>query len=371
MYTAWGILCTLQIVSSRYLKILWNKNLLIHAISGFVTLIIFIAGFAVALNNFSGKFVFVGHSQYSWVFVPFGFMIILGGIVANVLRLKSRWLTQMATMVRRIHKFFAVFILLFSLLVIYKGMAQYELMSGTKGVTYIFWAHLAIVILLILICEALLFSFYNKKLTLFVDKEEWKDFTAQEFHNEVHNKCKKWAILDDMIVDLQPLLMHHPGGTFLLNIHVGRDISKFFYGGYQLETKNLFGPHKHSNMAYKIVQDITVGRLIQEAPLVESEIKNSYQVNRHTKTFQFQTNQNVYKNYFSDINDIGKHFLINVKGDTAVYRHYTICSTMRPELYKALLKSVQTYQPPHNSTIEKEGHTRLNRTNSEVFAPIP
>ena len=28
--------------------------------------------------------------------------------------------------------------------------------------------------------------------------------------------------------------MFHPGGRFMINKTVGRDISKFFYGGYQL-----------------------------------------------------------------------------------------------------------------------------------------
>jgi cytochrome b involved in lipid metabolism len=41
--------------------------------------------------------------------------------------------------------------------------------------------------------------------------------------------------LDDLILDISKYQFYHPGGAFLLKYNIGRDISKFFYGGYQLE----------------------------------------------------------------------------------------------------------------------------------------
>jgi len=43
------------------------------------------------------------------------------------------------------------------------------------------------------------------------------------------------VILDEMVLDLAPFIDHHPGGKFSLVQNIGRDISKFFYGGYSLE----------------------------------------------------------------------------------------------------------------------------------------
>ena len=46
---------------------------------------------------------------------------------------------------------------------------------------------------------------------------------------------QKFVILDEMVVDIAGYMNHHPGGKFVLQQNVGRDISKFFYGGYCLE----------------------------------------------------------------------------------------------------------------------------------------
>ena len=43
------------------------------------------------------------------------------------------------------------------------------------------------------------------------------------------------VILDDMVLDVTKFQFSHPGGTFSIKQNIGRDISKFFYGGYTLE----------------------------------------------------------------------------------------------------------------------------------------
>ena len=42
-------------------------------------------------------------------------------------------------------------------------------------------------------------------------------------------------ILDDLVLDVSKFMGEHPGGLFSLEHNVGRDVSKFFYGGYSLE----------------------------------------------------------------------------------------------------------------------------------------
>ena len=56
-------------------------------------------------------------------------------------------------------------------------------------------------------------------------------------------------------------MYEHPGGTFSLSQNIGRDISKFFYGGYSLENKIKVPEHRHSNDARMIVNDLIIGRL--------------------------------------------------------------------------------------------------------------
>ena len=51
-----------------------------------------------------------------------------------------------------------------------------------------------------------------------------------------------------MVLDVSRFMDEHPGGKFSLEHNIGRDISKFFYGAYQLEN----GPTKFGgyNLAY-------------------------------------------------------------------------------------------------------------------------
>jgi cytochrome b involved in lipid metabolism len=42
-------------------------------------------------------------------------------------------------------------------------------------------------------------------------------------------------VLDDMVLDISDFINTHPGGKFSLSHNIGKDISKFFYGGYSLE----------------------------------------------------------------------------------------------------------------------------------------
>ena len=82
-------------------------------------------------------------------------------------------------------------------------------------------------------------------------------------------------ILDNLVlnVDKSPLPMveysHlHPGGKFTLAKNVGRDISKFFYGGYTLVNP---GMHKknHSNKALSIAETLVVGVLEDQIDIKE------------------------------------------------------------------------------------------------------
>ena len=62
-----------------------------------------------------------------------------------------------------------------------------------------------------------------------------------------------------MVIDIGSYMNSHPGGKFVLQQNVGRDISKFFYDGYCLEDNLGASPsrgHKHSNYARIIVNDL-------------------------------------------------------------------------------------------------------------------
>jgi cytochrome b involved in lipid metabolism len=78
-----------------------------------------------------------------------------------------------------------------------------------------------------------------------------KTMTVEEFNKNVAEKGKMLVILDDLVIDVADYMENHPGGRFLLAHNIGRDVSKFFYGGYSLDGNLINKPkrHTHSNMA--------------------------------------------------------------------------------------------------------------------------
>lgn len=87
------------------------------------------------------------------------------------------------------------------------------------------------------------------------------------------------VLLDDMVLDMGDYMANHPGGKFAMEANIGRDVSKFFYGGYSLENINKVKPHKHSNAARKLVDKYAIGYLEKRAPIQKMKIKDASQAN--------------------------------------------------------------------------------------------
>ena len=175
-----------------------------------------------------------------------------------------------------------------------------------------------------------------------------------------------------MILDVTKFLDNHPGGKFSLSHNIGRDVSKFFYGGYSLENQQGYKVenHVHSNDARKVVNTLIIGKLERDASYrVMSTTPSQQWVDANksgtTKTIKFVTETGDNQSYqpvgdmmmcsLLDTRNIGKHYL--VKSTTHRYtrggpspdgefedrkggikRHYTEAFCMREEVYQSLLK---------------------------------
>lgn len=103
--------------------------------------------------------------------------------------------------------------------------------------------------------------------------------------------------MDDLVLDITAFKANHPGGRFVLTHNIGRDISKFFYGGYSLEGNLGRKPAEgfaHSYFAKLIVNEIAIARYhagkepVDRVPcrIVEELTAN---VNSTTKTVVFES----------------------------------------------------------------------------------
>ena len=65
-----------------------------------------------------------------------------------------------------------------------------------------------------------------------------EEFTPESFEHAVFFDKRRLMILDNLVLDLGSHLtgyaIFHPGGKFILEQNIGRDISKFFFGGYSM-----------------------------------------------------------------------------------------------------------------------------------------
>ena len=88
--------------------------------------------------------------------------------------------------------------------------------------------------------------------------------TVEQFEKRV-GSGEKLVLLDDKVLDVGKFMWNHPGGTFLIQHNIGRDISKFFYGGYHLENGPGLKPYTHSNDARKAVNSLIIATLEEKA----------------------------------------------------------------------------------------------------------
>ena len=164
-----------------------------------------------------------------------------------------------------------------------------------------------------------------------------------------------------MVLDVRKFRSEHPGGQFLIDFHIGRDVSKFFYGGYVLENQSGMTPYTHSNVARAIVNSMIIGKLNEPSETLEGHISHSYNINSTTKVFTFTImgDARYQAPASTNVDTIGKHYLIRSLADPKVRRHYTVSQCMKQETYQEYLSLIKQF---------RDGSRGSFRFNEQVLA---
>ena len=98
-------------------------------------------------------------------------------------------------------------------------------------------------------------------------------------------------ILDNQVLDVALFPGQHPGGKFVFTKNYGRDISKFFYGGYKLVQIPTEISYTHSAVATIQAGQMAVGHIEgqHDCRPVSMRISERIKVNKNTSTFRFVT----------------------------------------------------------------------------------
>jgi stearoyl-CoA desaturase (delta-9 desaturase) len=89
-------------------------------------------------------------------------------------------------------------------------------------------------VLVIIIGECIHRKNLRTPVALKTAKDIVPSLTLKEFNIEIENGSNL-VILDNLVLDITDFINEHPGGRFVLKHNIGKDISKFFFGGYCLE----------------------------------------------------------------------------------------------------------------------------------------
>jgi len=167
-----------------------------------------------------------------------------------------------AMRVGKIHKFFGYAILLISNVACLTGVYVYtsQKLQNDKA-TPILIITLPLFALLVLICEINLRAVNAIKALKFESKKTLPTYTMEQIDAMIAAK-REIVIIDNLVLDVHEYDGIHPGGKFVFQNNIGRDISKFFYGGYvMVNGPGAEKPHQHSYNALKIAKDMVIGVL--------------------------------------------------------------------------------------------------------------
>jgi len=129
MWGAWALIGLLQIYTNRYYRHMWKWSKLAHGILGFIAGALMItAGFiAIKTGGWTINSSSSVHAKAGFSTFILGVVLMLGGITANIIRLKVNlpWKTKKALFVGKVHKWFCRFIVLVSQFVIGSGAINF------------------------------------------------------------------------------------------------------------------------------------------------------------------------------------------------------------------------------------------------------
>jgi len=145
----------------------------------------------------------------------------------------------------------------------------------------------------------------------------------------------KWVQIGNNVYDLSNWV--HPGGNFIIEACLGREVGRYLYGNYALEGTTI-KPHKHSNLALSQMQKFYIGEVTSsESILVRKNTKDQTQAtNSHTwkivsvkpvsntvSKIHFTSEDFNVKTFGSSLSFLGRHFKVSFNQENAIARQYT------------------------------------------------
>ena len=245
MWSAWFVVGLLLLVTKRYAKKTWFLSHMLHSILGTFTLIVTIV-FSLKVSHFNpfGDM----HNALGTICVVATAIGALAGYVTAGMQAfyneKEPWTKKdKALFVAKIHRWSGYVMLFIGNAAIMTGVGHYygDKLKGDERKVLGFFSCIVFVILV-----AIFEGIYRIRNNYSMGHIETPDIakaagkvsiiTPEQLDKQV-KAGKSLVVLDNLVLDLKGYEKVHPGGKFNLRHNLGRDVSKFFFGGYQLVNK--------------------------------------------------------------------------------------------------------------------------------------
>jgi len=242
------------------------------------------------------------------------------------------WITKRVIAIKNVHRAFGYILLLTSqAAIVLDGSAFKSFNQQTKCLNLalvLTCVNVGVIVLAIIGCEI---NLRRLKKTDTPFEAPSNSITREEFEERVA-EGEKLVILDNLVIDGADFMGEHPGGKFLLEHCIGKDVSKYFHGGYVLEHSSGITPVTHSNVARIIANGLAV-----------ATFNDQYRINQSTSAFALMPREKDCLYYLpasTDYEAFGKHFLISSLSNLRVRRHYTLCQSLREDTYNKYLQAI-------------------------------
>ena len=268
LWSSWFFCGLLLLVTKRYAKKPWVIFHFLHAALGYFVLIVTIVfSFKLARFEFADFHNILGLMTM--------FLTILGSLsgtlAASIMRFYNGdkpWSQQEKVQrIAKIHRWAGYLMLFVGNVCSMTGIVHYFgdfLQEDSKRP--LGFVSLITFVIFVILCEVTYrirnrYAMGHIKTPVIIDDGgKAKSYSASEIDTLV-KEGKQLVVFDNLVLDLNGYERIHPGGKFNLIHNLGRDVSKFFFGGYNLVNGENKRPHHHSQPALDIVKTLVVGVL--------------------------------------------------------------------------------------------------------------
>ena len=173
---------------------------------------------------------------------------------------------ERVTTIARIHRITGYIMLIFGNILVSGGITTYCYNIGVNAKSWFGFVSLVTWILATVIMERAYRTKHTNTYHFDKLRVNWEkpmaQYTPEKLEYEVEIGTPL-VVFDQFVLNCSWFEKIHPGGRFTLQKNYGRDISKFYYGGYVLVNGKGIMAYNHSPVALEIVKNMVVGTMIE------------------------------------------------------------------------------------------------------------